>query len=243
MTDASPAVVLAELELWHTRQRAPTRRLSLGNLIVPVDPPPGFGGILLGAVVARHIGDVDPDYTADLHRLVDQVAGGRRVVQPRLRHRFQVDRHGLARSCHRLVGNGEEIEFEFDTQGTPLAMVLGAIYAIERLDPEHRDGIAKSVRAGLRWRGPIGPSFIAHLAGSNAATISSLADPRAWALELLGFPLGTTTLTRKEVTARFRQQMHVVHPDHGGASDRAAKAVGDLAEARRILLAAIDLRK
>jgi ribosomal-protein-serine acetyltransferase len=32
-------MLLAELELWHTRPRAPTRRLSLGNLVLPVDPP------------------------------------------------------------------------------------------------------------------------------------------------------------------------------------------------------------
>ena len=37
------------------------RRLALGNLVLPVDPAPGFGGLLLGAVVAAHIRDVDDD--------------------------------------------------------------------------------------------------------------------------------------------------------------------------------------
>ena len=30
--------VLAELEIWHSRPITPTRRLSLGNLVLPIDP-------------------------------------------------------------------------------------------------------------------------------------------------------------------------------------------------------------
>ena len=44
---------LAELEIYHSRPFAPTRRLSLGASNLPVDPAPGPGGILLGAVVPR----------------------------------------------------------------------------------------------------------------------------------------------------------------------------------------------
>ena len=43
-------MLLAELEVWHTRPLAPTRRLALGNLVLPVEPAPGFGGLLLGAM-------------------------------------------------------------------------------------------------------------------------------------------------------------------------------------------------
>ena len=127
-------MLLAELEVWHTRPLAPTRRVSLGNLVLPVDPAPGFGGLLLGAVVAGHIGDVPEDLVPDVHRLIDQVDRDVRVVQPRLRHRFQVDRHGLALSTHRLIGDGEEITFDFHTTGSGLAQVLGAVYAVERLE-------------------------------------------------------------------------------------------------------------
>ena len=45
--------VLAELEIWHTRPFTPTRRLSLGALDLPVDHSPGFGGLLLGGIVAN----------------------------------------------------------------------------------------------------------------------------------------------------------------------------------------------
>ena len=234
--------LLAELELWHTRPRAPTRRLSLGNLVLPADPPPGFGGLLLGAVVARHIPDVDDDFVPDIHRLINQVERGEHVVQPRLRHRFQVDRHGLGRSRHQLLGHrsngaapGDELGFEFDTHGSPLAMVLGAVYALERLEPESRRAIGPVLRKAAAWRGPIGPSLVAHLAGSGAASLSSLADPRAWALDVLGFPVGSPAPTRKEVTAQFRTKMRVVHPDHGGDTAAASRAVHELAVARRIL--------
>lgn len=229
------SVLLAELEIWHTRTRAPTRRLALGHLVLPADPPPGFGGLLLGAVVARHMPEVDDDYAPDLHRLLGQIETGDRVVQPRLRHRFQVDRHGLGRSTHRMLGEGEELSFEFDSHGSPLAMVLGAVYAVERLDGGSRQAIVPVLRKAMRWSGPIGPSLIAHLAGSNHTTLASLADPRAWALEVLGFPVGTPAPSRKEITAQFRVRMRLVHPDHGGDVDDASRAVHDLAEARRIL--------
>ena len=52
-------MLLAEFEIFHSRPIAPTRRLALGRLLLPVEPTPGFGGILLGAVLAVHIAEVD----------------------------------------------------------------------------------------------------------------------------------------------------------------------------------------
>ena len=228
-------MLLAELEVWHTRPLAPTRRLALGNLVLPVDPAPGFGGLLLGAVVAGHIRDVPIEVVPDVHRLIDQVERGDRVVQPRLRHRFQVDRHGLALSTHRLVGDGDEIRFDFRTTGTGTAQVLGAIYGVERLEESSRRMIAPVLHKSMRWRGPVGPELIAHLAGTASSALSTLADPRAWALDVLGFPVGSPTPSRREVTAQFRARMRTVHPDHGGDLAHASTAVYELAEARRIL--------
>jgi hypothetical protein len=228
-------VILAELEVWHNRPLSPTRRLSLGNLVLPVDPAPGFGGLLLGAVVAGHIRDVQEDLIPDVHRLIDQIDRDQRVVQPRLRHRFQVDRHGLALSTHRLLGDGEEITFDFHTAGSGLAQVLGAIYAVERLDPASRHVIAPVLHKSMRWRGVVGPALIAHLAGTNSTALATLADPRAWAMDVLGFPPGSATPSKKEVTAQFRAKMRAVHPDHGGDQTTASTAVFELAEARKIL--------
>jgi hypothetical protein len=134
------------------------------------------------------------------------------------------------------MGEGDEMRFEFDTQGTPLQQVLGAAYALERLDPALRRALAPALRKAMRWQGPLGASFIAHLAGAGMVNLASLADPRAWALEILGFPQGTVRPGRREVMTQFREKVRSVHPDHGGAREGAATRIGELGEARRILL-------
>ena len=45
-------VILAELEVFHSRPIAPTRRVALGRRHLPLHPAPGFGGILLGGIAA-----------------------------------------------------------------------------------------------------------------------------------------------------------------------------------------------
>ncbi len=229
-------MLLAELEVWHSRPTTPTRRVALGHLVLPTDPAPGFGGLLLGAVMASQLPEVEPDLVADVHRLVQQVERGDRVPQPRLRHRYQVDRHGLAVSIHRLVGDGDNVRFDLHPQGSPLAQVLGAVYAVERLDLPARQRLVPVLQRAMRWRGPIGPSFIANLAGTASTSLAAMADPRAWALELLGFPLGTGKVSKRDVTARYRDGLRRVHPDHGGDEAAASKAIADLGEAKKILL-------
>ena len=228
-------MLLAELEIWHSRPITPTRRVALGHLVLPADPTPGFGGVLLGAVIARHLCEVDDDLHPDIQRLILEVQRGDRVVQPRLRHRFQVDRHGLSRSVHRLMGEDDAAEFVFGTHGNPLQQVLGAIYALERLEPATRRALGPVLVRSMSWRGPIGASFISYLVGNATNSVSALADPRAWALEVLGFPAGTIKPSKREITQRFRDKLRLVHPDHGGAEDRASREIADLSEARRVL--------
>lgn len=228
-------MLLAELEVFHTRPAVPTRRVALGHLVLPVEPAPGFGGLLLGAVVANHIAGVDIELQGDVARLITEIERGDRVVQPRLRHRFQIDRHGLSHSTHRMIGDDDDIEFDFGTNGSDLAQVLGAVYALERLEVASRRVIAPVLLKATRWRGPIGPALIAHLAGSESATLTALADPRAWAMELLGFAADAPKPSKREVTKQYRVRMRDVHPDHGGAAVDASKAILDLNAARRIL--------
>ena len=38
---------------------------------------------------------------------------------------------------------------------------------------------------------------------TNASTIAAMADPRAWALEMLGFPPGTVKPSKREIQVRF----------------------------------------
>ena len=61
----------------------------------------------------------------------------------------------------------------------------------------------------MRWRGPIGPSFVADITGVSRTDLVGVTDPRAWALDLLGFPMGTAKVTKKDVMAPL--------PHHGCA--------------------------
>ena len=231
-------VLLAEFEVWHSRPITPTRRLSLGHMFLPVDPLPGFGGLLLAAILAANLEGFDEELLPDLHRLLNQAEAGQRVVQPRLRHRFQVDHVGLAHTVHRLSGDGENISFELAETSSPMPQALAVVYAIERFDDAGRRSLAGLLRRAMHWQGPIGPSFIAHLAGVGASvgpSFIAFADPKAWALDVLGFPVGTVMPAKKEVTALYRQRLREVHPDHGGAGDDASKLIIDITEARRIL--------
>jgi hypothetical protein len=154
-----------------------------------------------------------------------------------LLYRYQVDRHGLAVSVHRLEGEGDSVRFSLNPQGAPLAQVLGAIYAVERLSLEARRALNPSLHKAMRWHGAIGPSFIANLAGASGSMLATMADPTAWALEMLGFPMGTTKVTKKEVMTLYRARLREVHPDHGGNEVVAGQEIERLTEARRILLA------
>lgn len=231
-------MLLAELEVFHSRPFSPTRRVALGRSHLPVDPPPGFGGVLVGGVVAAHAAGLDPDLLTEVDRLAHDVEHGYRLVQPRARHRFQADRHGLASSHHRLVGDGEGVGFEFEVHGTPIAQVLGAVYAAEALAPPARHSVARAVRRALRWHGPLGPSFVAAMTGGPARvrTAAGLVDPTGWALGVLGFDASAANPSRTEVVARFRARLREAHPDHGGDTLVAGHRIQDLTEARRILL-------
>src|SRR3954451_3656999 len=100
-------MLLAELEIRHSRAAVPTRRVALGERWLPAEPPPGPGGILLGGLVAAHVDAIDDDLLVDLLGLIDALKQGRRTPHPRLRHRSQIDAHGLDRSRHKLVAEGE----------------------------------------------------------------------------------------------------------------------------------------
>jgi hypothetical protein len=229
-------MLLAELQIWHTRPVTPTRRIALGHLVLPADPAPGLGGVLMAAVVAAYLPNVDDDLWPDIGRLIDQITRGERVVQPRLHHRYQVDRHGLAVSVHQLVGDADHVEFDLHAMGRPLSQVLGAVYALERFNPDIRRQVAPVLHRAMRWRGPIGPSFVADITGVSRSDLVGISDPRAWALDLLGFPMGTAKVTKKDVMARFRTKLREAHPDHGGSQTDAGVVIERLGEARRILL-------
>ena len=77
---------------------------------------------------------------------------------------------------------------------------------------------------------------MADITGVSRTDLVGVADPRVWALDLLGFPMGTAKVTKKDVMALFRTRLREAHPDHGGDDDVAAHIIERLGEARRILL-------
>lgn len=233
-------MILAELEVFHSRTVAPTRRVALGHLDLPVDPAPGFGGLLLGGVVAAHMPRLDPDLFDDLNRLTLQLEHGQRVSQPRLRHRLQTDRIGLARSVHRLIGEGEELSFEIDDKGSPAQHILAAVYAAGRLPLGPRTPVMITLRKAMRWGGPLDLSLLAYLSGlsrDQAWSVEAHTDPLRWALGVLGLADESGRPGRRAIQRRFRQLLREAHPDHGGDVAGAAVRISELAEARRVLLA------
>ena len=230
-------MILAELEVFHSRPIAPTRRVALGRLNLPVTPAPGFGGILLAGVVAAHMEELDPDLFDDLHRLTLQIQEGHRIPQPRLRYRFQQDRVGLTRSMHRLLGEGEDLEFEFDDKGAAAQHILAAVYAAGQLPLVSRGRVMDAIRKGMRWASPLDRQFVSHLSGLDRGrdwSTAAFRDPVQWAMGVLQL---AEPPSRSIIQRQFRELLRVAHPDHGGASDAAAQRIADLTEARRILLA------
>lgn len=241
-------MIVAELEFFHSRAIAPTRRVAPGDSYLPSDPPPGFGGVLLGGVVAANLPHLDDDSVPELERLADELEHGRRIPQPRLRHRFQLDRVGLLRSRARLVREGTTLEFDFAgaERARPAQRVLAAIYAAGEVAPDGRQVVFSAIRRALHWKGLAGASLIVALSGAGGQSLLAIAldDPVGWALDILGFdapppPNGNTVEVppSRRVQERFRGELRQAHPDHGGDADDAAERIAQLREARRILLA------
>jgi hypothetical protein len=233
-------VILAEMEVFHSRPIAPTRRVALGDRDLPVTPAPGFGGVLLGGIVAAHMPVLDPEMFDDLDRLTRQLEAGYRIPQPRLRHRLQTDRIGLQRSVHRLRGEGEELRFEIDDKGSPAHHILAAVYAAGALPLGPRSRVMESIRKAMRWSGPIDGELVAYLSGLSRHqdwSAEAYRDPVAWALGVLGLNEDAHRPGRRAIQRRFRDLVRVAHPDHGGDRYLAALRLAELSEARRILLA------
>jgi hypothetical protein len=232
-------MILAELEVFHSRPIAPTRRVALGRRELPVSPTPGFGGILLAGIVAAHMPGLDPELFDDLNRLTVQLERGRRIPQPRLRHRLQVDRIGLQRSVHRLRGVGEELAFEVEDRGSPAQHILAAVYAAGEVPFGPRTGVMEAIRKAMRWCGSIDGTLVAHLSGLatyHEWSAEAYRDPIGWAIGVLALG-GDRRPARRAVQKQFRELVRLAHPDHGGDRADAARRLAELAEARRILLA------
>lgn len=231
-------MLLAELEIRHSRSVAPTRRVALGDLWLPTEPAPGFGGILLAGILAGYVNQLDDDLRDELDALVDDLERGTSIAQPRLRHRFQTDFVGLDRSHHRLVGSGESMSLELDDHGAVLPQVLGATYAASKLSYRVRGSVFRLLRRATRWHSDNDERLIGYLTGDEASyrPWRSTNHDEHWALKVLGFKPDDDP-SRSAVLAMWRQLLFHAHPDHGGASEQAGERITELTQAKRILLA------
>ena len=245
-------MLLAELEIRHSRPLAPTRRVALGDLWLPTDPLPGFGGLLLAAIVGASVAKLDEESKEDLDRLIDELQHQTTLPQPRLRHRFQTDVVGLDRSVHALTGHsgdgnlrdgvGQQLTLELDTHALVFPQVLGALYAAARLSAAARPEVFRLLRRSTRWAYGDTPGLLGFLTGDEAAykpwRPDGIAFDESWALGLLGFESHDEP-SRGQIRRRFRDLLFLAHPDHGGFAEDAARRITDLSEAKRILLVGV----
>ena len=240
-------MLLAELETFHSRPIAPTRRIAIGRTWLPGSQDgagPGLGGLLLGGVCARFGPELSGDLLGEVVQLVHELEQGQPVAQPRLRHRLQQDRVGLTRSRQRLYGSRsgslDELSCEFDSsRATPSQLVLGAAYAAGSAASPVRGEALRAVRRGLAWRGEVGTALFSYLASGQSSPhlARAVADPVGWALETLGFDREVELPAEAAVRQGFREALRAAHPDLGAAEAEAANRIAELSEARRILLA------
>ncbi len=208
--------------------------MHLVNAISPWILRPGAGGLLLAGIVGEMATEVQSDLREHLYHLLEDLAAGRRIPQPRVRHRFQIDTVGLLRSSHRLVALPSGLTFEFEGErGLPVQHALGALYAAGQLPAAVRDPVFDSLRAALVWGQPVDERFISSIMGGRASSLEDLRawnDPVSWALETLGLEPGAT---RRSVLKRYRVLLRDAHPDHGAAEQQAAARISELSQAQR----------
>jgi hypothetical protein len=256
-----PTVLLAELNIRHTRRHMPTRRVAVDHGYLPTSGA-AFGGVLIGAVVAECLPGLDEEQVDALARMVDVAKRGTLTV-PRiaLRYRLQRDTHGLDLSRHRITSAAIERGsvrpvLDLDLHGPPAPQVIGALMAGSQLPPSGRSVAFRFVDAALarpgllpeglevrrRFQGlpgmrPPGPGTTTSVAGAPDEW-SGVPSERRWAMEVLGLRLGHA-IERDDVQRRFRRLVRVAHPDHGGERVGAAERMAELSEAREVLLSVI----
>lgn len=227
-------MLLAEIEIRHSRAIAPTRRVALGDLFLPTDPP-NHGGVLLAGILGGRVAMLPDEERDGVDRLLWDLEYRGHVPQPRLRHRFQTDVVGLDRSRHRLVGNGSPT-LELDDHGAALPQILGAIYAASKLESTVRPAVFRLLRRATRWEGPVDEHLVSYLLGDEAArTATRPMGDEQWALKVLGFSTRSEP-PRSDILRRFRTLVRDAHPDHGADEEGASTRITELTEAKRILL-------
>ena len=203
--------------------------------------------MLLAGLMAHTAPGVDPELREDLMDVMDRLSRNAKVVQPRVRHRFQSDLVGLTVSRQQLVSDGSGLHFVFDDENArPVQLALGAVYAAASLPQQARDTVFETFQSALVWSRPVDSSFISFVMGGLAngvsaefALLEAWHDPISWAMKILEIEADAAddVPSKRIVQRKFRSLLRAAHPDHGGQDAAAAARIAELSEARRILLA------
>ena len=145
-------MLLAELNIRHTRRHQPTRRVAISDTYLPTSGSV-FGAVLLGAVVAEHLPLLDEEQRELLPRLLHEARNGLSVPRIAMRYRLQTDLHGLDRSRHRIVRESVRTILELDRHGRPDPQVVGAVMAAAALPPTARSVALRAIDAAMRRPG------------------------------------------------------------------------------------------
>ena len=255
-------MLLAELNVRHTRRHMPTRRVALDGAYLPASGP-AHGVALLAALVATNLPALEPEQRELLGRLLHDARRGLAIPRIALRHRLQYDVHGLDRSRHRMLGEDGHLVVELDVHGAPTPQILGAVMGAAALHAEGRataldairkvingrwDGLAPDVElrvvAEAMWNGirpPLASAGEWQPGGPPEELLwRGIGPDQRWAMEVLGLRAGMD-VERDDLNRRFRRLLRDAHPDSGGASASAASRIAELTEARTILMSvAVD---
>jgi hypothetical protein len=245
-------MMLAELNIRHTRRHQPTRRVALDPGYLPTSGN-AYGAVLLGAVVAEFVDALDEEQLELLPRFLADARKGRLDV-PRiaLRYRLQTDVHGLDRSRHRFAAEAASpLVIELDTHAAAAPQVIGAVLAAAAMGPTARGTAFRAIDAArARPRVPPEGVVLRRLLQGVPGAVPPLpgrgghagADPwrgipaeQRWAMEVLGVRAGPT-VDRSDVQQRFRRLLRLAHPDQGATTTGAAERIAELSEARALLL-------
>ncbi len=256
-------MVMAELNVRHTRRHQPYRRVALDPGYLPTNGN-AYGAVLLGAVISEFVGGLDEEQQELLPRFVrDARKGDLDVPRIALRYRLQTDVHGLDRSRHRFLAEPGRVVIELDVHAHPVPQVIGALMAAAAMGPTSRAIAFRAIDAALVRPGvlPEGVEIRRLLQGvpggappppgkyspGTGAGSGDGFDPevwrnvpaeRRWAMEVLGLH-ADTVVEHTDIQRRFRRLLRVAHPDQGGVSLGAAERIAELREARALLLDAL----
>jgi hypothetical protein len=250
-------VILAELNIRHTRRHMPTRRVALDASYLPMNGS-AYGAALLSAVVAENIEGLDDEQVELLPKFMKAALDGFHVPRIGLRYRLQTDVHGLDLSRHRLLEDSGVLVMELDVHAAQAPQVIGAVMAAAAMGPTTRRKALRAIDAAIAQPGVIPEPFLVRrllhgvpserppMAASgpvgpingvilpDAAKWAGVPSERRWAMEVLGIG-ADMNVDRTDIQKRFRRLLRTAHPDHGGASAGAAERIAELTEARELL--------